>query len=323
MNDNIDIVSHKHQLAIVIPAYKANYLSETLSSIANQTDKRFCVYIGDDCSSEDIGSIVTRYKGKFDYVYKRFETNLGGKDLVAQWERCIGMTKDEEWIWLFSDDDNMDEKCVEGFYRELEKNEGQELLRFNINVINSLGIIQSECLFPALVSSTYLFKNKLLGRINLFAVEYVFSRAVYVRTGGFQNFDLAWGSDTATWMKFGEKGIRTIPASRVQWRKSDENITGRRETKEGSLRKFRAFCIFLLWSYDFWKERHKNYQLFIDFIFIRGLHDIANDIPYTECIKASDSYLPKNGFRRVLLISLFRIYHFVGEIKSKISNLLR
>ena len=53
------------QLAIVIPAYKAKFLPKTLDSIAAQTDKRFCVYIGDDCSPEDIGSIVEPYKGKF------------------------------------------------------------------------------------------------------------------------------------------------------------------------------------------------------------------------------------------------------------------
>ena len=76
----------QHKLAIVIPAYKAKYLSETLDSIASQTDKRFCVYIGDDCSPEKIDNIVSQYKDKFNYVYQHFDTNLGGKDLVAQWE---------------------------------------------------------------------------------------------------------------------------------------------------------------------------------------------------------------------------------------------
>ena len=49
------------QLAIVIPAYKAKYLPETLDSLVAQTDKRFHVYIGDDKSPEDIETIVKRY----------------------------------------------------------------------------------------------------------------------------------------------------------------------------------------------------------------------------------------------------------------------
>jgi hypothetical protein len=34
-------------LAIVIPYYKRTFFEETLQSLANQTDKRFQVFIGD------------------------------------------------------------------------------------------------------------------------------------------------------------------------------------------------------------------------------------------------------------------------------------
>lgn len=40
-------------LAIVIPYYKLTFFEETLQSLANQSDKRFKVYIGDDASPED------------------------------------------------------------------------------------------------------------------------------------------------------------------------------------------------------------------------------------------------------------------------------
>lgn len=42
-------------------------------------------------------------------------------------------------------------------------------------------------------------------------MEYIFSRAIYNKVNGFQNFEMAWGSDIATWIKMGaEKGIKTL-----------------------------------------------------------------------------------------------------------------
>lgn len=40
-------------LAIIIPYYKFTFFEATLQSLANQTDQRFKVYIGDDASLED------------------------------------------------------------------------------------------------------------------------------------------------------------------------------------------------------------------------------------------------------------------------------
>ena len=40
-------------LAIVIPYYKIAFFEETLKSLANQTNKQFIVYIGDDASKDD------------------------------------------------------------------------------------------------------------------------------------------------------------------------------------------------------------------------------------------------------------------------------
>ena len=72
-------------LAIVIPYYKRSFFKETLQSLANQTDKRFKVYIGDDASPENPLDLLEHYKGSFDFEYKRFETNEGATSLVKQW----------------------------------------------------------------------------------------------------------------------------------------------------------------------------------------------------------------------------------------------
>jgi hypothetical protein len=37
--------------------------------------------------------LLEKYKGKFEFEYHRFESNLGGISLVRQWERCIAFIK--------------------------------------------------------------------------------------------------------------------------------------------------------------------------------------------------------------------------------------
>ena len=105
------------KLAIVIPAYKLAFLKQTIESIANQTCKDFIVYIGDDASPFNLTEIINLFNNKIKIVYKRFEENVGANDLVAHWNRCIDMVQNEEWIWLFSDDDLMMDNCVDLFYK--------------------------------------------------------------------------------------------------------------------------------------------------------------------------------------------------------------
>jgi len=103
-------------LAIIIPYYKLTFFEETLQSLAIQTDKRFKVYIGDDASPEDPQELLEKYKGKFNFLYKRFEYNLGSSSLTKQWERCIAMTNNEEWIMILGDDDYLGETVVASWY---------------------------------------------------------------------------------------------------------------------------------------------------------------------------------------------------------------
>ena len=104
------------KLAIIIPAYKAMYLESTLNSFVSQTESNFNIYIGDDDSPEDIYSIVEKFRHKLNIEYIKFGENIGSKSLTKQWERCVEMSN-EEWIWLFSDDDIASPHCVEVFYK--------------------------------------------------------------------------------------------------------------------------------------------------------------------------------------------------------------
>lgn len=242
---------NQSRLAIVIPAYKPDFLDETLASLASQVNKGFTVYIGDDCSPYHLYDIVCKYESLIQIVYHRFDTNLGGKDLVAQWERCIAMSKDEEYIWLFSDDDVMEPNCVAEFYKSIEQTKNSyNLYHFDINIINEDGEQVSVCpAFPEIKNDWDYYEIIMNPQYSTYVVEYIFSRKVYEQNGGFVNFDLAWGSDKATWTVFcGDDGLYTIPSAKVNWRRSSKNITPDM-TKPILERKMMANCEFLCWAY--------------------------------------------------------------------------
>jgi len=83
-------------LAIVIPYYKITFFWATLQSLANQTNKQFKVYIGDDASLDNPTLLLQQFQDQFEFIYHRFETNIGSVSLVQQWNRCIDMSENEE-----------------------------------------------------------------------------------------------------------------------------------------------------------------------------------------------------------------------------------
>lgn len=244
------------KLAIIIPAYKDDFLPEALESLASQSCKDFNVYIGDDCSPYNLKSVVEKFDSKLNITYHRFDSNVGGKDLVTQWERCIQMSQNEPWIWLFSDDDVMEPQCVESFFNALEQTNSQyDVYHFDVLGINaSSKVITTPPTYPKVYSSYDFYRDKMKGKVLSFVVENVFSRSIWEKTGGFQNFDLAWGSDTATWVKFMQfTGMYTIKDVYVRWRSSDQNISPN-NSEAIVIRKTNALIDYYQWAYTFFKK---------------------------------------------------------------------
>ena len=232
-------------LAIVIPAYRSRFLRQTLDSISDQADKRFVVYVGDDASPEDLKGICDMYAGKIDIRYTRFGDNMGGHDLVAQWARCVTLST-EDWVWLFSDDDTMSPDCTATFHRTCKH--GKSLLRFNIDVIDRESNVIERCDFPPHVSASRFVSRRAVRGLRSYAVEYVFRRQDFLSSGGFVNFDLAWNSDDATWVRLASMsgGIHTMNGGRVQWRRSGSNITSENNPSVVE-RKMKASLDYVAW----------------------------------------------------------------------------
>lgn len=216
-------------LAIIIPYYKLTFFNDTLQSLANQTDKRFKVYIGDDGSPENPLALINSYRDKFDFVYHRFEENIGGISLTEQWERCINLSRDEEWIMILGDDDYLDDKVVASWYESFHLfDKKAEVIRFASKmVMHDKNEISDKFEHPIWENATdaYLRKFNHLTRSSL--SEYVFSKKTF-NNYHFYNYPLAWNSDDQAWLDFSDnKSIFTINECLVYVRLSSSNISGK------------------------------------------------------------------------------------------------
>ncbi|MFV8372619.1 glycosyltransferase family 2 protein [Flavobacterium sp. LB2P74] len=221
-------------LAIVIPFYKLTFFEETLDSISRQTNKQFKVYIGDDASPENPTNLLNKYQGKFEFSYDRFENNLGGISLTRQWERCIALTVDEEWLMILGDDDYLGDNVVQQFYAHLpEFVTKANVVRFASQLVYEPEQTKSKIYtHPVLESATESFYRK-FKRIAMSSLsEYVFSRKAFEKYG-FYDYPLAWNSDDRAWLDFSQdQPIYSINESVVYPRMSHLNITGKRNNLE-------------------------------------------------------------------------------------------
>ncbi|WP_016991390.1 glycosyltransferase family A protein [Flavobacterium sp. ACAM 123] len=216
-------------LAIIIPYYKRNFFEETLKSLDAQKDKRFTVYIGDDGSLEDPTDLLEMYRGKFDFVYKRFEDNLGGTALVRQWGRCIALSESEEWLLILGDDDSLGENVVEEFYRNLPEIESNRinLVKFATQSVNKMTNSVSEIFVnQKFEKATDFYYRRYLGLARSSLSEHIFRRESYLKYN-FKNYPLAWHSDDYAWINFAEnKPILSINEALVLISVSNESISG-------------------------------------------------------------------------------------------------
>lgn len=309
-----------YRLAIVIPLYKANFLVNALDSIANQSNKNFTVYIGDDCSPHELFSIVKDYENRLNIVYKRFPFNFGGKDLISHWERCIDMVHNEEWIWLFSDDDIMSSNCVDNFYNTLANNPDHDLFHFNMQLIDENGLpISGSSSFSKAIKVEEFLLLRLQYKTFSSVVEYVFRKEHFIKMGRFQKFDLAWCSDDATWIKLGKRnGIININDAIVYWRYSTINISSIHTERDILERKLYAQVEFIKWIYLQSKNNSINIEInklenqlkYWFFISLKGKIKYINFLLLTKLIFALKTILIKkySALYHILYLYSYKLY---------------
>ena len=219
-------------LAIVIPYFKLAFFESTLASLAGQTDSRFKVYIGNDASKEDPSVLLKKFGGQLTMKYSEFTTNLGSTSLVNQWERCIELIDDEEWIMILGDDDVLENTCVASFYDNVDEvnSLGCNVIRYSTQIINEKEQKISEIYqHPKWEKSIDFLKRRFKGGTRSSLSEYIF-KAKVVKEIGFKNLPLAWHSDFLAVLEFsGFSSVFTINDATIYFRLSGINITSKKD----------------------------------------------------------------------------------------------
>ena len=253
-------------LAIVIPYFKITFFEATLNSLANQTSKKFKVYIGDDASPESPLYLLEKFKNKFDFEYKAFDKNLGSISLVQQWERCMNLVQEEEWLMILGDDDLLEPDFVASFYDNLGEIEKLKInvIRFATMVIDENGNkVTPVYEHPKLEKATDFYQRKFTNLTRSSLSEYIFRKEILIKIK-FKDFPLAWFSDLLAVLEVSFFNvIFTINESVVSFRHSNLNISS--DSKSHKIKNLAAFEFY----YYLLKKKSQHFNdLQKDLIFI-------------------------------------------------------
>lgn len=192
--------------SFVLPAYKRTFLREAIDSIINQSYTNFELIIVNDASPEDLTSVVNSYDDKRIQYYIN-EKNIGGTDLVAQWNYSITYATGE-FLILASDDDVYYPDYLEKMDALIAMYPKVDVFRPRVQHIDYYG--NKKTYFDKMdgLLSQIKFAYFLYERIILSGVPfYIFRRNVLIEQGGFINHPIAWFSDDATAIRMARNGI--------------------------------------------------------------------------------------------------------------------
>ena len=217
-------------------------MREAIRSILNQSYQDFELIVVDDCSPEFLKEIVGEF-GDERIEYHRNEHNIGGKDLVAQWNHCLQYAKGD-YVILATDDDLYEPNFLQEMVTLIEKYPEVELFRARILQVNAdnhiMGIDQCYKEYLTKDEFVYHMLHGMKGGIP----QYAFRRMALIDKGGFVNFPKAWASDDATAVMMAEHGVATTQEHLVRFRWSDINISS---DKRSIVEKVQARLHFYHW----------------------------------------------------------------------------
>ena len=211
-------------LSFIMPAWKAAYLKQALESIVSQTCSDWELVVVDDCSPEPLKEIVDSYDDSR-IRYYRNETNLGGQNLVRQWNHSISFATGD-FIVLAADDDLYKPTFCEEIVRLAEKYPQVDLIHSSVEQIDEKGgHLWDDSVLPEFTSKYEYLYWWLTGRSFTCIGNFAFKRTVLLEMGGFIDFPCAFGSDIATPIALSRNGVANTQEMLFCFRQSTQHLS--------------------------------------------------------------------------------------------------
>lgn len=225
--------------SFVLPAYKVRFFKESIDSILAQTYTNFELVVVNDASPEDLEGIIKLYDDPRIKYYVNKE-NIGGKDLVAQWNTCLNLSKGE-YIILASDDDVYHPRYLEIMNSLITKYSNINIFRPRVQFINEMGkIVGFDGYLKEEMTQLEYLHAWIIGWIGSGIPFYVFRKESLIAIGGFVKYPLAWFSDDATAFELAREGVATSNEILFSFRMSGENISTKKQSYKVLLQKVNA-----------------------------------------------------------------------------------
>lgn len=213
--------------SFIMPAYKARFLKEAIDSILKQTFIDLELIIVNDASPEPIEEIVKSYNDCRIQYYKN-EVNIGGMDLIAQWNKCLSYAKGE-FVILATDDDVYDIDYLLKMDQLVCKYHDCDAFRPQVMVVNDkLNIKEVDGFMPEFCDKSVFLYYFLKRHINTGIGFWIFRRSRLLKNGGYSEMPLAWCSDDLTALVMAENGVCFYPQPLYKFRHSGESISTKR-----------------------------------------------------------------------------------------------
>ena len=178
----------------------------------------------DDCSPEPLGEIVSAFEDPRSR-YIRNEENLGGKNLVRQWNHCISFAKGN-YIVLAADDDIYKPSFCEEILRLARKYPQVDLIHSSVEQIDENGDhLWDDSILPEFTSKYEYLNWWLTGRSFTCIGNFAFRRSALLELGGFMDFPCAFGSDIATPISLSKNGVANTQEMLFCFRQSSQHLS--------------------------------------------------------------------------------------------------
>lgn len=179
--------------SVTIPAYKDRYLKETIDSVLAQTYQNYEIVIVNDASPYNLDGIVNQYKDPRIRYFKN-KKNCGAKNVVDNWNICLGHATGE-FVMCIGDDDKLTPRCLQDFVVLIKKYPNLDLYHARSEIIddnsNFVCLLEKRPEWESVYSLMYNPRNTHLG-------DWLFRTETLRKNGGFYKLPYGWQSDDIT-----------------------------------------------------------------------------------------------------------------------------
>jgi len=211
-------------LSFIMPAWKARFLREAVASIVAQTSPDWELVVVDDCSPEPLREIVESF-GDPRIRYERNERNLGGENLVRQWNHCISFAQGD-FIVLAADDDVYKPTFCETCLHLAEKYPQVDLIHASVEQIDAEGeVIGGDNILPEFTNKYAYLNWWVTGRVFTCVGNFAFRRTALLEMGGFIDSPCGFSSDIETPIVLSRNGVANTQKMLFCFRISDQHLS--------------------------------------------------------------------------------------------------